>query len=194
MNKRCDWAERSPLEKDYHDLEWGVPIHDDGKLFEFLILEGAQAGLSWATILRKRHAYRDAFDGFDPVLVARYDESKRLALLGNRDIVRNRLKISAAIGNAVAYLKVQEEFESFDRYLWGFVDGKPIQNAWRSLDQVPTSTRESDAMSKDLKQRGFKFVGTTICYSLMQAVGLVNDHTSDCFRHREVMALGSPGM
>jgi DNA-3-methyladenine glycosylase I len=193
MKKRCDWAERSPLEQNYHDLEWGVPIHDDGKLFEFLILEGAQAGLSWATILRKRDGYRKAFDGFDPAAVARYGEGKRLALLSNGEIVRNKLKISAAIGNAVAYLKVQEEFESFDRYLWRFVDGKPIQNAWRSLAQVPTSTRESDALSRDLKQRGFKFVGTTICYALMQAVGLVNDHTSDCFRHREVGALGLRG-
>ncbi|MGZ8217976.1 DNA-3-methyladenine glycosylase I [Methylomagnum sp.] len=183
---RCTWSERSPEERLYHDLEWGTPLHDDRQLFEFLILEGAQAGLSWTTILRKREAYRAAFDGFDPAVVARYDESKRLELLANPGIVRNRLKVGSAIGNAQAFLAVQEEFGSFDAYVWRFVGGQPKQNAWPGMSEVPAHTAESDTMSKDLKKRGFRFVGSTICYAFMQAVGMVNDHTTDCFRWREL--------
>lgn len=184
---RCPWA-RGEQYIAYHDQEWGVPVHDDRLLFEFLILEGAQAGLSWETILKKRDNYRAAFDGFDPELVARYDEDRQAALLGNAGIVRNRLKISSAISNAARFLAVQEEFGSFDKYIWGFVDGTPRQNAWQSMDDVPATTAESDAMSKDLKRRGFRFVGSTICYAFMQAAGLVNDHLVDCFRHRELQA------
>ena len=182
---RCPWAERTVLERAYHDLEWGTPLHDDRRLFEFLILEGAQAGLSWLTILRKRDAYRAAFDQFDPERVARYDQAKRAELLANPGIVRNRLKIDAAVTNARAFLAVQEKFGSFDRYVWRFVDGRPQRNAWRSMEDVPARTTESDTMSRDLKQRGFRFVGSVICYAFMQAVGMVNDHTVDCFRwHR----------
>lgn len=183
---RCAWAERSELERDYHDREWGTPLHDDRLLFEFLILEGAQAGLSWVTILRKREAYRLAFDGFDPERVARYDEAKRLELLGNAGLVRNRLKIAAAVDNARAFLAVREEFGGFDAYLWRFVDGRPKHNAWRSMAELPARSAESDALGKDLKRRGFRFVGSVICYAYMQAVGLVNDHTVDCFRWREL--------
>ena len=183
---RCAWA-RNDLATQYHDREWGVPLHDDRAFFEFLILEGAQAGLSWDTILRKRDNYRLAFDRFDPKKVARYDRRKVKALLGNEGIVRNRLKISSAIENAKAFLAVQEEFGSFDRYIWRFVGGKPRVNGWKTIGRVPSRTAESDAMSQDLKQRGFKFVGSTICYAFMQATGLVNDHVVDCFRYRQVL-------
>ena len=178
---RCAWA-RTPLSIDYHDKEWGVPVHDDRRLFEFLILEGAQAGLSWETILNKRDAYRKAFAGFDPHRVARFTPARVEQLLQNPGIVRNRLKVESTVGNARAFLEVQEEFGSFDAYLWRFVDGSPKVNRWKSLKQIPASTPESDALSRDLRRRGFKFVGTTICYAYMQAVGLVNDHTVDCFR------------
>ena len=187
---RCGWARlENPLYLAYHDSEWGVPSHDDRHLFEMLVLEGAQAGLSWETILNKRAAYHRAFDGFDPRRVARYDAKKMHALLGDPGIVRNRLKIAAAVTNARAFLAVQEEFGTFDRYLWAFVDGKPIRNRWRSLRQIPASTPVSDALSKDLRRRGFKFVGSTICYAMMQAVGLVNDHVVGCFRYTAVARL-----
>ena len=183
---RCGWVGNEPLFRIYHDREWGVPVHDDRLLFEFLILEGAQAGLSWITILRKRDAYRDAFAGFDPRAVAGFDGRKVAQLLADTGIVRNRLKVESAITNARSFLKVQEEFGSFDAYQWRFVDGRPIRNAWRNIKEVPASTPISDAMSRDLKRRGFRFVGSTICYAHMQAVGIVNDHTVDCFRWREV--------
>jgi DNA-3-methyladenine glycosylase I len=170
----------------YHDEEWGVPVHDDRRLFEFLILEGAQAGLSWSTILKKRAAYRAAFDGFDPCKVARYGEKKVAALLADAGIVRNRLKIRAAIQNAQAYLEVAGEFGSFDRYIWSFVGDRPLQPRRKTLRDVPARTAESDAMSEDLARRGFKFVGSTICYAFMQATGMVNDHVADCFRYREL--------
>lgn len=189
---RCTWAERSPLEQAYHDSEWGTPVHDDRLLFEFLILEGAQAGLSWTTILRKRDAYRTAFDGFDPECVARYGETKIGELLANPGIVRNRLKIAAAVNNARRFLAVKERFDSFDAYLWRFVDGCPRQNTWRSMAEVPARTAESDALSKDLKKRGFRFVGSVICYAYMQAIGMVNDHTVDCFRWKQLHPTGSP--
>jgi DNA-3-methyladenine glycosylase I len=176
---------------DYHDKEWGVPVHDDRLLFEFLILEGAQAGLSWSTILNKRDNYRRAFDRFDPRKVAKYDAGKTRKLLGDAGIVRNRLKIKAAVQNAKAFLAVQKEFGTFDKYIWGFVGGKPIQNRRTGRNDVPAKTPESDAMSKDLLKRGFKFVGSTICYAMMQAVGMVNDHTVDCFRHAEVVKVSS---
>jgi DNA-3-methyladenine glycosylase I len=178
--KRCPWAGEDPLYHAYHDEEWGVPVHDDQRLFEFLILEGAQAGLSWITVLRKRENYRKAFAGFDPIKVARFDQARRERLMQNEGIIRNRLKIEAAVINAKSFLAVQKEFGSFDAYIWSFVDGKPIVNHWRSLKEVPASTPISDAMSKDLKKRGFKFVGSTICYALMQACGLVNDHLVSC--------------
>jgi len=182
--KRCAWAANGgALDQTYHDREWGVPVHDDRKLFEFLILEGAQAGLSWSTILNKRENYRRALDNFDVRKVARYDAARQRKLLQNSGIVRNRLKIRSTVDNARAFLAVQKEFGSFDRYLWQFVGGKPMQNRRRSMKQVPAKTRESDAMSKDLKKRGFRFVGSTICYAFMQAIGMVNDHTTDCFRH-----------
>lgn len=183
---RCAWTGADPLYRDYHDQEWGVPVHDDRLLFEFLILEGAQAGLSWITILRKRESYRAAFENFDPAVVARFDEQKQAELLANPGIVRNRLKVASAISNARAFLQVQEQFGSFDAYLWRFVDGRPIQNSWRSIKEVPASTAVSDSLSRDLKQRGFRFVGSTICYAHMQAVGMVNDHTTDCFRWQEL--------
>lgn len=182
---RCPWAKGDSYIQ-YHDNEWGVPVHDDRLLFEFLILEGAQAGLSWSTILNKRDGYRDAFDNFDPSIVAKYGDEKRQSLLSNAGIVRNRLKIDAAIQNAVAFLLVQGEFDTFDQFVWSFVGDKPRQNAWKSIQDVPAQTPESDAMSADLKRRGFKFVGSTICYAFMQAVGMVNDHLVDCFRHREL--------
>lgn len=185
MPNRCEWA-RLELDVAYHDTEWGVPVHDDRTLFEFLILEGAQAGLSWSTILKKRANYRAAYDNFDPAKVARYDLRRKQKLLHNEGIVRNRAKVEASVLNAKAFLAVQKEFGSFDNYIWQFVGGKPKQNGWRSLREVPAHTSESDAMSKDLKKRGFKFVGTTICYAFMQAVGMVNDHTVDCFRYRQV--------
>ncbi len=186
MTKRCAWAGDDPLYLDYHDREWGVPVHDDRQLFEFLILEGAQAGLAWITILRKRENYRHAFDGFDPERIARYDDLKVRQLLADPGIVRNRLKVASAIGNAQAFLELQEERGSFDRFLWEFVGGEPIRNAWQSLSELPATTAESDALSKELKRRGFRFVGPTICYAFMQAVGMVNDHTVDCFRYREI--------
>lgn len=182
---RCPWAKGEAYVR-YHDLEWGVPVRDDRLLFEFLILEGAQAGLSWETILNKRENYRTAFDGFDAEAIARYGARKTASLLKNAGIVRNRLKISSTIGNAQAFLAVQQEFGSFHEYIWRFVDGRPKQNAWKSLSEVPARTAESDALSKDLKRRGFRFVGSTICYAFMQAVGMVNDHLVDCFRHAEV--------
>jgi DNA-3-methyladenine glycosylase I len=182
---RCPWA-KGDLYFAYHDHEWGVPVHDDQLLFEMLILEGAQAGLSWSTILNKREQYRKAFDGFDPKRVARYDEAKIARLLANDGLVRNRLKMSAAVANAKAFLEVQREFGSFDTYIWSFVDGRPKLNAWTSMPQVPARTPESDAMSAGLKKRGFKFVGSTICYAYMQAVGMVNDHLTSCHRWAEV--------
>jgi len=182
---RCPWPVDN-LYIAYHDTEWGVPLHDDRTLFEFLVLEGAQAGLSWHIVLKKRENYRKAFDHFDPQKVARYNEAKLAALLANPGIIRNRLKIAAAVRNAKAFLAVQEEFGSFDRYIWRFVGGRPIINTHRSMKEVPARTRESDAMSQDLKQRGFTFVGSTICYAHMQATGMVNDHLVTCFRHREL--------
>lgn len=182
---RCTWAIREP-NVTYHDKEWGVPVHDDRKLFEFLILEGAQAGLSWTTILNKRKNYRRAFDGFRAAKIARYGPRDVNRLLADAGIVRNRLKIAAAIQNAKAFLVVRKQFGSFDAYLWSFVGGKPKQNRWRKMDQVPTRTPESDAMSLDLSRRGFKFVGSTICYALMQATGMVNDHLVSCPRHAEL--------
>jgi DNA-3-methyladenine glycosylase I len=185
---RCPWP-KTELDIHYHDTEWGVPQHDDRVLFEFLILEGAQAGLSWTTILKKRENYRAALDQFDARRIAKYDDRKVAKLLADPGIVRNRLKIAATIRNAAAFLEVQKEFGSFDKYLWQFIGGKPRQNAWTLMKQVPAKTPESDAMSKDLLKRGFKFVGSTICYALMQAVGMVNDHPVDCFRHRQVARL-----
>jgi DNA-3-methyladenine glycosylase I len=182
QRRRCHWAQK-PLMVEYHDREWGKPVHDDRLLFEFLILEGAQAGLSWETILNKRENYRRAFDGFDAEKIARYDARKVRALLGDAGIVRNRLKIAATISNAAAYLAVQREFGSFDRYVWQFVGGRPKRNEGATARKIPARTAESDALSKDLKTRGFRFVGTTICYAFMQAVGMVNDHTRDCFRY-----------
>ncbi len=182
---RCEWA-GNELSIRYHDEEWGVPVHDDRVLFEFLLLEGAQAGLSWDTILKKRENYRVAFDGFDPNKIARYNKRKITRLLSDPGIVRNRLKIDSAVRNARAFLEVQEEFGGFDEYVWRFVYGHPIRNAWRRLADVPAATQESDTMSKDLKLRGFNFVGSTICYAFMQAVGMVNDHVVGCFRHDQV--------
>lgn len=189
MLKRCAWAFASQQYTDYHDNEWGVPAHNDRKLFEMLILEGMQAGLSWSLILKKRAGYIQAFDGFDANKIARYDDRKIQELLANPEIVRNRLKIQATIQNARALLQVQSDAGSFDVFLWQFVDGQPLQNAWRTLQEVPAKTRESDAMSKELKRRGFTFVGSTICYAFMQAVGMVNDHIVECFRWQEVQAL-----
>lgn len=187
---RCGWPGLTdPLYTRYHDEEWGVPVRDDTALFERMVLEGAQAGLSWLTILRKRDNYRAAFDGFDPAVVAQYDDARIAALLANPGIIRNRLKINAAINNARCFLTLQAEVGSFSDYLWGYVDGVTLQNAWPSHANVPASTATSTALSKDLTQRGFKFVGPTICYAMMQACGLVNDHTTDCFRHAEIMAL-----
>lgn len=186
MKNRCDWANTDPLYIDYHDTEWGVPVHDDQKLFEFLILEGAQAGLSWITILRKRESFRKAFDNFNAKKMASYDQKKVKELLANPGIIRNRLKIDAAIGNAREFLAVQKEFGTFHQYMWQFVGGKPIENSWKKLKEIPAQTAESDQMSKDLKNRGFKFVGSTICYAHMQACGMVNDHLTTCFRYRQV--------
>ncbi|MBI1939329.1 MAG: DNA-3-methyladenine glycosylase I [Ignavibacteriales bacterium] len=183
MKTRCQWTSSDPLYQKYHDEEWGTPVHDDRKLFEMLILEGAQAGLSWITILRKRENYLKAFDNFDAKKIAKYDSKKVTQLLRNEEIIRNKLKINAAIQNAKLFLEVQKEFGSFDKYIWQFTGGKPIKNKWKTIKEVPPKTIESDAMSKDLKKRGFKFAGSTICYAYMQAVGMVNDHTVDCFRH-----------
>ena len=186
--QRCEWGNSSALYIDYHDLEWGVPVHNERTLFEFLILEGAQAGLSWSTILNKRQAYIQAFDHFDPTKVASYDDPKVQQLLANPGIVRNRLKIQAGIQNARSFLEIQDQYGSFNTYIWQFVEGKPVQNSWKSLQEIPATTKESDAMNKELKKRGFTFVGSTICYAFMQAVGMVNDHTVDCFRWQEVQA------
>jgi DNA-3-methyladenine glycosylase I len=193
MKTRCAWAGNDPLYVAYHDEEWGVPVHDDRALFEFLILEGAQAGLSWSTILNKRKNYRRAFDRFNPRKVARYDQDKLAELLSNPGIVRNRLKVAAAVQNARAFLAIQSEFGSFDAYVWQFVGGRPMQNAWKTLPEIPARTAESDALSKDLVKRGCKFVGSTICYAFMQAVGMVNDHVVDCFRYQEVQAIQRKG-
>lgn len=186
QEQRCPWCGNDPVYTDYHDNEWGVPLHDDRRLFEMLVLEGAQAGLSWITVLKKRDSYRKAFDNFDARKIVRYDEKKVNELLRNEGIIRNRLKINAAIINAKAFLAVQKEYGSFDRYIWQFVGGKPIQNKFKSMKEVPARTPESDAMSKDLLKRGFKFVGSTICYAYMQATGMVNDHLTDCYRYKQV--------
>ena len=183
--RRCEWA-KTELAIAYHDKEWGVPLHDDRALFEFLILEGAQAGLSWETVLRKRDNYRAAFDGFDPRAVAEYGERKVKELLGDPGIIRNRRKITAAIQNARSFVAIQEEFGSFDAYVWRFVGDQPRKNGWRTVKEIPSRTPESEALSQDLMKRGFRFVGPTICYAFMQAVGMVNDHTVDCFRYGEV--------
>ena len=183
---RCKWAGKDPLYMEYHDTEWGVPLYDDDKLFEFLILETFQAGLSWITVLRKRENFRKAFDGFDYKKIANYNAAKFDELLQNAGIIRNRLKIKATISNAVSFMEIQKEFGSFSKYIWGFTNGKPIKNSWESMEEVPANTSLSDTISKDLKKRGFKFVGTTVIYAHMQATGMVNDHTTDCFRYSEV--------
>jgi len=184
--KRCGWANASTLEQEYHDKEWGRPVHDDRLLFDFLILEGAQAGLSWSTILKKREGYRKAFDNFDAKKILKYSEKKIAELLLNPEIVRNKLKVNAAVLNSGAFLDIQKEFGSFDSYIWKFTGGRPIQNSWKKVAEIPVNTPESDMMSKDLKKRGFKFVGSTICYAFMQAVGMVNDHTIDCFVYNQI--------
>ena len=187
---RCDWGNRGgELLRRYHDTEWGVPVYDDRKQFEFLVLEGAQAGLSWLTVLRKREAYRSAFAGFDPVEVARFGENEIEALVGNPGIIRNRLKIASTVSNARAFLEIQEEFGSFNAYIWKFVDGEPIGNRWKTMSELPATSARSDKLSKDLKSRGFKFVGSTIVYAHMQAAGLVNDHLVSCFRYGECEAM-----
>jgi DNA-3-methyladenine glycosylase I len=183
---RCQWAGEDPLSVAYHDEEWGVPVHDERELFELLVLEGAQAGLSWITILRKREGYRRAFDNFDVRKVAAYDDAKQAALRDDSGIIRNKLKIKSAVQNARAFLRVQEEFGSFDNYIWGFVDHKPVINTWRTLSEIPASTPLSEQISKDLKKRGFNFVGPTIIYAYMQSIGMVNDHTVGCFRYKEL--------
>ncbi len=182
--KRCEWADTEQMMRDYHDKEWGVPVHDDRLLFEFLILEGAQAGLSWTTILKKREGYKKAFYNFNAVKIVRYVPGNFDKLMSNPGIIRNRLKIQSSIINAEAFLNIQRQFGSFNTYIWQFVNGKPILNRWKKLSEIPVTTIESDAMSKDLKKRGFKFIGSTICYAFMQAVGMVNDHTTDCFRYK----------
>ena len=184
MKRRCDWASEEP-NTSYHDKEWGRPQHDDQKLFEFLILEGAQAGLSWTTILKRREGYRKAFSNFDAKKVAKYDQKKIESLLQDDSIIRNRLKVTSAVNNAKQFLKVQQEFDSFDKYIWGFVNHKPLKNKFKKLSEIPASTTISEKMSKDLRKRGFNFVGPTICYALMQAIGMVNDHTSGCFLHQK---------
>ena len=183
---RCAWVNSDPLYLAYHDTEWGVPVFDDRKLFEFLVLEGAQAGLSWLTVLKKRENYRAAFEGFDPVKVAGFDEKKIQSLLNDPGIIRNKLKVRSAVTNAKAFLEIQKEFGSFAEYSWQFTGGRPMKNSFKSIKEVPAKTPESDAFSKDLKKRGFKFIGSTIIYSHMQAIGMVNDHTVDCFRYMEV--------
>ena len=184
--KTCSWPGNNPLMNKYHDEEWGVPVHDDRKLFEFIVLDGFQAGLSWSTILNKRENFRKAFDNFEPEVIAEYSEGKIEDLLQDAGIIRNKLKVRATVTNAKYFLEVQKEFGSFDKYIWQFTDGKTIVNQWKTISDIPVSTNESDAMSKDLKKRGFKFVGTTICYAFMQAAGMVNDHLEDCFRYTEV--------
>ena len=191
MTTRCEWAGTESQMVEYHDLEWGTPIHDDRTLFEFLVLEGAQAGLSWSTVLKKRERYRQVFDNFDAAKIARYTEKKTAKLLADPGIIRNRLKVASAVRNAKAFLAVQEDYGSFDVFIWQFVGGKPIVNRWRSMKQIPAQTKESDAMSRELKRRGFNFVGSTICYAFMQAVGMVNDHTIDCFRYKELKRASS---
>jgi len=186
MKIRCPWAEKDPLLMKYHDREWGSSVHEDNLLFEFLVLEGAQAGLSWITVLRKRESYREAFDNFDPAKIASYNEGKVEELMNNSSIIRNHRKITSIVTNAKAVLKIQQEWSSFDRYIWQFVGGKSIQNKWKYTEDLPAFTTESENMSKDLKKRGFKFVGPTICYAFMQAVGMVNEHIVDCFRHEEI--------
>jgi DNA-3-methyladenine glycosylase I len=188
--ERCGWCGTDPLYVAYHDLEWGVPMHDDRALFEFLVLEGAQAGLSWITILRKREHYRAAFDGFDPTRVAKYGEERISELLADPGIVRNRQKVRSAVSNARAFLEVQKEFGTFSDYIWSFTAGRPIQNSWRTMDQIPSTTPLADTISRDLKSRGFRFVGPTIVYAHMQATGMVNDHLVTCFRHSEVAEMG----
>jgi len=188
---RCGWCGDDPLYVAYHDEEWGLPVYDDQTLFEFLILEGAQAGLSWSMVLRKREGYRRAFDGFDAEKIARYDGIKISALLTDPGIVRNQLKIGSAVTNAQAFLKIRDEWGSFSKYIWSFVDGRPIQNAWRSLSEIPARTPVAEALSKDLKKRGFRFVGPTIIYAYMQATGMVNDHLVDCFRYPEIVTMSS---
>lgn len=189
VKKRCEWTTEDPIYLTYHDEGWGIPVHDDVRLFEMLTLEGTQAGLSWLIILRKRENYRRAFDGFRPEVVAKYDARKIAVLLNNPGIVRNRMKIESAVRNARSVLEIQRAHGSFDSFLWSFVGGAPIRNRWKSLKEVPSRTRESDLMSKELQKRGFKFVGSTICYAFMQAVGMVNDHVTSCFRHKEIMSL-----
>ncbi len=186
IKTRCDWANGDPLYTDYHDNEWGVPLHDDRRLFEFLVLDAAQAGLSWLLILKKRENYRKAFSHFDARKIARYDERKITALLNDPGIVRNRLKVSSAVRNAKGFLQAQKEFGSFDKFIWQFTGGKTIRNSWKAINEVPAKTAESDAMSKELKKRGFTFVGSTICYAFMQAAGMVNDHLTTCFRYKQV--------
>ncbi len=187
MIRRCDWVpEGNELYKNYHDTEWGVPLHDDSFLFEAIILDGVQAGLSWLTVLKKRKHYRKVYDNFDVLKVSQYNSEKIEKLLNDKGIIRNRLKVNSSISNAEAFIKIQKEFGSFDKYIWGFVNGRTIINKWENLKEIPTSSEESDLMSIDLKKRGFKFIGTTICYAFMQATGLVNDHTIDCFRYKEV--------
>lgn len=184
QSTRCEWVSSDPLYIEYHDKEWGVPVHDDRKMFEFLLLEGMQAGLSWITILRKRENFRKAFDNFDAKKIAKYDKKRLAKLMNDVGIIRNRLKIEAAVANAKAFLKVQKEFGSFSRYMWQFVSGKPKVNRWKTIKEIPATSRESDAMTKDLKKRGFKFVGSTVCYAHMQATGMVNDHILTCFRKK----------
>jgi DNA-3-methyladenine glycosylase I len=186
MISRCAWSTSDPLYIKYHDKEWGKPLHNDRKLFEFLILEGAQAGLNWLMVLKKRENYRKAFDNFDPVKIAKYNQRKINSLLNNEGIIRNKIKIQSAIQNAKTFLKVQDEFGSFNKYIWQFTDGKTIQNSWDNIKNIPATSPVSDVMSKDLKKRGFNFVGSTICYAFMQATGIVNDHTKDCFRYKEL--------
>lgn len=190
MKPRCQWVGTDPIYVKYHDTEWGTPVHNDRTLFEFLVLEGAQAGLSWITILKKRPNYRKAFNNFDPQKIAKYNSDKIVELLANKGIVRNKLKIEAAVQNAITFLTIQKEFKSFDAYIWNFVGGKPIINSWTTDKEIPSKTTESIIMSKDLKKRGFKFVGPTICYAFMQAVGMVNDHTTNCFRYHEIQNIG----
>lgn len=186
MKTRCEWCGNDPLYVKYHDEEWGVPLHDDNKLFELIVLEGAQAGLSWITVLRKRENYRKAYENFDPAVVAKYDEKKLEELRQNPGIIRNKLKIKSSVKNANAFLKVQDEFGSFDKYIWSFVDGIPIHNNYKAMNELPATTDLSDKISKDLKKRGFNFVGSTICYAFMQSIGMVNDHVERCFRYEEV--------
>ena len=187
--KRCDWSTNDEIYIEYHDKEWGVPVYDDRKLFEMLILESAQAGLSWLTILKRRENYRYAYDGFDPIKMEKWDSNKITELLNNPEIIRNKLKVNAAKVNAQAYLKVTKEYGSFNSFIWSFVNGVPVNNSWKSLNEIPASTKESERMSKKLKKNGFKFVGPTICYAFMQAVGMVNDHLATCFRYKEIKNL-----